>query len=111
MLMIDCDVENGGMNQQDFIVDFGKEPNGPAAATKPAIPAAIVQATSGCERDPYNHNRQPRCCDLQVRRRAPIGQLARPGRRSALWLQIRRLHHLRGQTDVWRESISAPSGP
>jgi selenium-binding protein 1 len=31
MIMIDCDVENGGMKiNKDFIVDFGKEPNGPS---------------------------------------------------------------------------------
>ena len=29
MLMIDCDVKNGGMNiTKDFVVDFGQEPNG-----------------------------------------------------------------------------------
>ena len=31
MLMVDCDTENGGMEiNKDFIVDFGKEPNGPS---------------------------------------------------------------------------------
>ncbi len=31
MLQIDCDTENGGMKiNEDFYVDFGKEPVGPA---------------------------------------------------------------------------------
>ena len=31
MVMIDCDVENGGTAiNEDFIVDFGQEPNGPS---------------------------------------------------------------------------------
>ncbi len=30
MMMVDCDTENGGMEiNPDFVVDFGKEPNGP----------------------------------------------------------------------------------
>ena len=31
MVMIDCDPENGGMSiNPDFMVNFGKEPNGPS---------------------------------------------------------------------------------
>ena len=46
--MIDCDPENGGMNiNEDFIVDFGKEPTAPAAAMRRVIPVAIAQVTSG----------------------------------------------------------------
>ena len=31
MVMIDCDPENGGMTiNPDFMVNFGKEPNGPS---------------------------------------------------------------------------------
>jgi selenium-binding protein 1 len=39
MLMVDCDVENGGMKiRDDFLVDFGKEPNGPARAHETRYP-------------------------------------------------------------------------
>ena len=31
MIMIDCDVENGGMKiNKDYIIDFGKEPDVPS---------------------------------------------------------------------------------
>ena len=33
MLIVDCDVENGGMTiREDFHIDFGNEPYGPALA-------------------------------------------------------------------------------
>jgi selenium-binding protein 1 len=39
MLLVDCDVENGGMKiRRDFIIDFGKEPNGPARAHETRYP-------------------------------------------------------------------------
>ena len=39
MLMIDCDVENGGMKINDeFVVDFGKEPNGPSRCHESRYP-------------------------------------------------------------------------
>lgn len=39
MLIVDCDVENGGMKiREDFMVDFGKEPNGPARAHETRYP-------------------------------------------------------------------------
>lgn len=39
MLIVDCDVENGGMAiRDDFLVDFGKEPNGPARAHETRYP-------------------------------------------------------------------------
>ena len=39
MLMIDCDVENGGMKiNKDFVVDFGKEPNGPSRCHESRYP-------------------------------------------------------------------------
>ncbi len=39
MIMIDCDVENGGMTiNKDFIVDFGKEPNGPSRCHESRYP-------------------------------------------------------------------------
>ncbi len=39
MLMIDCDVQNGGMKiNEDFIVDFGKEPNGPSRCHETRYP-------------------------------------------------------------------------
>jgi selenium-binding protein 1 len=39
MIMIDCDVENGGMKiNKDFIVDFGKEPNGPSRCHESRYP-------------------------------------------------------------------------
>lgn len=39
MFIIDCDIENGGMTlREDFIVDFGKEPNGPARAHETRYP-------------------------------------------------------------------------
>ncbi|MEP3277475.1 MAG: selenium-binding family protein [Stappiaceae bacterium] len=39
MLIVDCDVENGGMSiRDDFLVDFGKEPNGPARAHETRYP-------------------------------------------------------------------------
>lgn len=39
MVMIDCDTENGGMSiNQDFFVDFAKEPNGPARAHEMRYP-------------------------------------------------------------------------
>ena len=34
MVMIDCDVENGGMAINEDFVDFGQEPNGPSHATR-----------------------------------------------------------------------------
>ncbi|MDN5869915.1 MAG: selenium-binding family protein [Nitrococcus sp.] len=39
MLMVDCDVEHGGMKiRDDFLIDFGKEPNGPARAHETRYP-------------------------------------------------------------------------
>ena len=39
MLIVDCDVEKGGMKiRDDFLVDFGKEPNGPARAHESRYP-------------------------------------------------------------------------
>ena len=39
MMMIDCDVENGGMKiNEDFMVDFGKEPNGPSRCHETRYP-------------------------------------------------------------------------
>ncbi|MFK7803447.1 MAG: selenium-binding family protein [Anaerolineae bacterium] len=39
MLMVDCDIENGGMKiNKDFIVDFGKEPNGPSRCHETRYP-------------------------------------------------------------------------
>ena len=39
MVMIDCDVENGGMAiNKDFIVDFGQEPNGPSRCHETRYP-------------------------------------------------------------------------
>ena len=39
MIMIDCDVENGGMKiNKDFIIDFGKEPNGPSRCHESRYP-------------------------------------------------------------------------
>jgi selenium-binding protein 1 len=39
MVMIDCDPINGGMTlNKDFIVDFGKEPNGPSRCHEARYP-------------------------------------------------------------------------
>jgi len=39
MLIVDCDVENGGMKiREDFMVDFAKEPHGPARAHETRYP-------------------------------------------------------------------------
>lgn len=39
MLQIDCDTENGGLSiNQDFYIDFGKEPKGPARAHEMRYP-------------------------------------------------------------------------
>ena len=39
MVMIDCDVKNGGMKiNKDFIIDFGKEPNGPSRCHESRYP-------------------------------------------------------------------------
>jgi len=39
MLVVDCDTENGGMTiNENFLVDFGKEPNGPARAHETRYP-------------------------------------------------------------------------
>ena len=39
LLIVDCDVENGGMAiRDDFAIDFGKEPNGPARAHETRYP-------------------------------------------------------------------------
>ena len=39
MLMIDCDVDNGGMEiNKNFIVDFGKEPHGPSRCHESRYP-------------------------------------------------------------------------
>ena len=39
MVMIDCDVENGGMSiNPDFLVDFGQEPNGPSRCHETRYP-------------------------------------------------------------------------
>ena len=39
MLQIDCDTDKGGMElNQDFLVDFGKEPGGPARAHEIRFP-------------------------------------------------------------------------
>ena len=47
MVMIDCDVENGGMAiNEDFIVDFGQEPNGLVDATRLATQVATAQVIS-----------------------------------------------------------------
>ncbi|MGB7204729.1 MAG: selenium-binding family protein [Anderseniella sp.] len=43
MFMIDCDTENGGMSiNPDFVVDFGKEPNGPSRAHEMRYPGGDV---------------------------------------------------------------------
>ena len=48
LLQIDCDTENGGLKlNEDFFVDFGKEPAGPARPTRCATPAATARRTSG----------------------------------------------------------------
>ena len=53
MLIVDCDAENGGMQiREDFQIDFGKEPNGPARALrKRATQGVIVHRTSGYDRE------------------------------------------------------------
>ena len=39
MLMIDCDVKNGGMKiNEDFVVNFGNEPNGPSRCHESRYP-------------------------------------------------------------------------
>jgi selenium-binding protein 1 len=39
MLIVDCDVENGGMEiRKDFHIDFGHEPHGPARAHETRYP-------------------------------------------------------------------------
>lgn len=39
MVIVDCDVENGGMKiRDDFVIDFGKEPNGPSRAHETRYP-------------------------------------------------------------------------
>ena len=39
MLMIDCDTERGGLSiNEDFLVDFGAEPDGPARAHEIRFP-------------------------------------------------------------------------
>jgi selenium-binding protein 1 len=39
MVMVDCDVENGGMTvNPDFFVDFGNEPHGPARCHETRYP-------------------------------------------------------------------------
>ena len=44
MIMIDCDVENGGMKiNKDFIVDFGKEPNGPSRCHESRYPGRLYK--------------------------------------------------------------------
>ncbi len=43
MFMIDCDTEKGGMSiNPDFIVDFGKEPNGPSRCHEMRYPGGDV---------------------------------------------------------------------
>jgi selenium-binding protein 1 len=43
LLKIDCDIENGGMNiDEDFYVDFGSEPSGPARAHEMRYPGGDV---------------------------------------------------------------------
>ena len=43
MFMIDCDTENGGMSiNPDFVVDFGKEPNGPSRCHEMRYPGGDV---------------------------------------------------------------------
>jgi selenium-binding protein 1 len=40
MLQIDCDIDKGGLQLNDrFIVDFGREPGGPARAHEIRFPA------------------------------------------------------------------------
>ena len=43
MLIVDCDNINGGMKiRNDFMIDFGKEPNGPLELTRQDNLAVIV---------------------------------------------------------------------
>ncbi len=43
MFMIDCDIENGGISiNSDFLVDFGKEPNGPSRCHEMRYPGGDV---------------------------------------------------------------------
>jgi selenium-binding protein 1 len=43
LLQIDCDTEQGGMKiNEDFYVDFGKEPAGPARAHEMRYPGGDV---------------------------------------------------------------------
>ena len=59
MVMVDCDVENGGMAiNEDFIVDFGEEPNDQADATRPATQVATARAISGSNGDLDHHRYQ-----------------------------------------------------
>ena len=58
MLMVNCDTENGGMEiDPDFVVDFGKEPNGPSRCHETRYPGAgTAQAIYGYDNDPLaNH--------------------------------------------------------
>jgi selenium-binding protein 1 len=41
--MVDCDTEKGGMSiNPDFVVDFGKEPNGPSRCHEMRYPGGDV---------------------------------------------------------------------
>ncbi|MEX3011900.1 selenium-binding family protein [Hoeflea sp. TYP-13] len=43
MFLVDCDIDNGGMSiNSDFLVDFGKEPNGPARCHEMRYPGGDV---------------------------------------------------------------------
>ena len=59
MVMVDCDVENRAMAiNENFIVDFGEEPNGQADATRPATQVATARAISGSNGDLDHHRYQ-----------------------------------------------------
>ena len=48
LLKINCDTENGGMKiDEKFLVDFGKEPNGPARCHETRYQEEIVLVTYG----------------------------------------------------------------
>jgi len=47
LLQIDCDTENGGLINENFYVDFGKEPAGPSALHEMRYPAGTAPLISG----------------------------------------------------------------
>ena len=52
MLIVDCDIENGGMKiRENFVIDFANEPYGPSRAHETRYPGGDCSSIFGCNKN------------------------------------------------------------